>query len=64
MRRESRRDDGASLIEYALLLALIALVAIVSLQFFGRSTGNLLSRNASALEDLVVVPHDSVFVTP
>ena len=29
-------EDGASLVEYALLLALIALVAVVAVRFFGQ----------------------------
>jgi Flp pilus assembly pilin Flp len=49
-----RRDDGgASLVEYALLIALIALVALLSLRFFGSSRDNSLSRSASTLESVV-----------
>ena len=48
-----RRDDGASLVEYALLIALIALVALLSLRFFGNSRDNSLSRSASTLEGVV-----------
>jgi len=29
-------EDGASLVEYALLVALIALVAVVAVRFFGQ----------------------------
>ena len=50
-----RRDDGASLVEYALLIALIALVALLSLRFFGSSRDNSLSRSASTLESAVRV---------
>lgn len=28
-------DDGASLVEYALLIALISLIAVVAIRFFG-----------------------------
>ena len=50
-----RPDDGASLVEYALLVALIALVALLSLRFFGDSRDNSLSRSASTLEGVVRV---------
>jgi Flp pilus assembly pilin Flp len=53
---DARLDDGASLVEYALLVALIAVVAIASLWFFGDSRDNLMSRNASSLETGVVLP--------
>jgi len=40
----ARRDEsGASLVEYALLLALIAVIAIVALQFLGHSVSNTLN---------------------
>ena len=49
-----RRDDGgASLVEYALLIALIALVALLSVRFFGDSRDNSLSRSASAIDSVV-----------
>ncbi len=44
-----RGDLGASLVEYALLIALIAVVCIVAVQFFGASTGNSLSRSGSSI---------------
>jgi Flp pilus assembly pilin Flp len=50
-----RRDDGASLVEYALLIALIALVALLSLRFFGSSRDNSLSRSGSALGGVIRV---------
>lgn len=49
-----RRDDGASLVEYALLIALIALAAFISLRFFGSARDNSLSRSGSAIG--LVVP--------
>lgn len=56
-RSPSRRDErGASLVEYALLLALIAFVCFVSLRFFGSSRDNSLSRSASAIAGIVVGP--------
>ena len=50
-----RPDDGASLVEYALLIALIALVAFVGLRFFGTSRDNSFSRSASTLDGVVVL---------
>jgi Flp pilus assembly pilin Flp len=48
-RHGERREDGASLVEYALLIALIALVAFLSLRFFGGARDNSLSRSGSAI---------------
>lgn len=44
-----REDDGASLVEYALLLALIAVVAIIALVFLGKSVNNTLNTTANAI---------------
>ena len=52
-RRSSRREHGASLVEYVLLIALIALVTLLSLRFFGSSRDNSLSRSGSALGGVV-----------
>ena len=52
----SRHDDGASLVEYALLIALIAVVALLSLRFFGDSRDNSLSRSASSIDGVVRPP--------
>jgi pilus assembly protein Flp/PilA len=41
--RMRRDESGASLVEYALLLALIAIVAIVALSFLGGSVSNTLN---------------------
>ena len=49
-RRACRRgDEGASLVEYALLLALIAVVAIGSLVFLGGSVSNTLNTVANSV---------------
>lgn len=42
-------DVGASVIEYALLIALIAMVCLASLQLFGSNRNNSLSRSGSAI---------------
>jgi len=38
-----RNDDGQGLAEYALILALIAIIAIVALQFLGQQVSSILS---------------------
>ena len=45
--RTRRTDCGASLVEYALLLALIAVVAIGALVFLGNSVSNTLNHVAN-----------------
>ena len=42
-------ETGASLVEYALLVALIAVVCIVAITFLGKSTGNKLSEVTSGI---------------
>lgn len=44
-----RRDAGASLVEYALLVALIAVVCIAAIAVFGEETGQSFSRAGSSL---------------
>lgn len=47
---EDRRGErGASLVEYALLLALIAVVCIGSMRYFGSSNGSGLNRSSSCI---------------
>ncbi len=51
---QERRDDrakesGQGLAEYALILALIAIVAVASLSFFGHSVSGLLSGIGSSV---------------
>ena len=52
-----RRHDaqGASLVEYALLIALIALAAFVSLRYFGDARNNSLSRSGSSIAGAIVL---------
>ncbi|MGZ4695688.1 MAG: Flp family type IVb pilin [Acidimicrobiales bacterium] len=50
--RDQRRfsgDTGASLVEYALLIALIAVVCIASLTYFQKETSASLSKSSSAI---------------
>ncbi len=42
-------ERAASLVEYALLVALIALVAVVSVTYFGDSVGDSFSRSGSSI---------------
>ena len=44
-----RLERGASLVEYALLLALIALVCVTAVQFLGSSASGSLDRPGSSL---------------
>jgi Flp pilus assembly pilin Flp len=47
---KSRWDDrGAGLVEYALLLALIAFVCIGALQFFGITNGGSINNSANSV---------------
>ena len=45
--RGARTERGASLVEYALLVALIAMVCLAAVQFFGGSTSSSISTSAS-----------------
>lgn len=47
-----RRDRGASLVEYGLLVALIALVCFVAIIFFGNETGETFSRVGESVQDV------------
>ena len=44
-------DTGASLVEYALLLALIAVVAITALVFLGHTVANQLNNVANTINN-------------
>jgi len=48
-KRLVRGEQGASLVEYALLLALIVIVCVVAIQFLGTSTSSGLSNAGSYL---------------
>ena len=50
VRRALRRDEeGASLVEYALLIALIAIVCIAAITQFGGSNGSGIDRSADSI---------------
>ena len=49
-----RSETGASLVEYALLVALIAVVCLVSIQFFGEQRNSSLSKTSSAIVQAVL----------
>jgi len=49
MRLRHARDRGATMVEYALMVALIAMVCIAAVQYLGGETGNSLSRSNSML---------------
>ena len=49
--RFGRSERGASLVEYALLVALIAVVCIVALRFIGTSTRDTLNETGSSLSE-------------
>jgi pilus assembly protein Flp/PilA len=44
-----RGDEGASLVEYALLVALIAVVCILAITFLGRNASDKLSNVGSSI---------------
>ena len=50
LQAKTNSDRGASLVEYALLVALIAVVCIAALQFLGDSASSSLSRTGSAID--------------
>jgi len=51
VRLDARDQRGASLVEYALLLALIALVAIVAVTYLGDTTSSSISEAGSLVAD-------------
>lgn len=49
IRRRVTDERGASLVEYALLVALIAMVCLGAVTFFGSATSDSVSRSANSL---------------
>ena len=47
--RSDRSEAGASLVEYALLLALIAVVCVAAVTFFGGEVSDSFSKSASRI---------------
>ena len=47
--RRASQDSGASLVEYALLLALIAMVCIAAVTLLGSSTSDGITRTADSV---------------
>lgn len=47
--QRARRDRGASLVEYALLLALIVVVCIGAMTAFGTATSGSVSRSGNSV---------------
>ena len=50
--RVRRREDAQGLAEYALILALIAIIAIVALLFMGQQVSNKLSVIGSTIQSV------------
>jgi pilus assembly protein Flp/PilA len=48
-RRQRREERGASLVEYALLLALIAVACVVAVSLLGGNLNNSYSKDASSV---------------
>jgi pilus assembly protein Flp/PilA len=44
LRAKTQREEGQGLAEYALILALVAIVVIVALQFLGQQISTIMSR--------------------
>jgi Flp pilus assembly pilin Flp len=49
LKKNEKREQGASLVEYALLVALIAVVCIAAIQVFGQKASQRFSQSASIL---------------
>jgi len=52
LRQAWRNVDGQGLVEYALILALIAIIAIVALLFMGQQVSNKLSVIGSTIQSV------------
>lgn len=45
-----RNEDGATLVEYALIIALVAIVALAGIKLLGSSSNNTLSNAANNIQ--------------
>lgn len=52
MKRLRKNERGASLVEYALLVALIAVVCVAAVTIFGTRTGDSLNSTASKISSV------------
>ena len=46
-----REEDGQTLVEYGLLISLLALVAVAAITIFGKRVGNMWGANGSKYPD-------------
>lgn len=49
--RLNREESGATMVEYALMVALIAIVAVLAVTFLGKDISNLFSNTASTVSN-------------
>jgi Flp pilus assembly pilin Flp len=49
VRARLREDDGASLVEYALLISLIAIVCVLAMSFFGKAVSSQYSKQGNCV---------------
>ncbi len=47
--RHGTSDRGASLVEYVLLVSMIAMVCLAALSYFGGNSGNSLTRSSNSI---------------
>ena len=47
-----QREDGAALVEYAVLLVLVAIACIVAAAFLGRSISKMFDSTANSIENM------------
>ena len=63
-RNPNKSERGASLVEYALLLALIAVVTFSAVSFFGAENGGGFTRSADCIERAYSTPNNLCPETP